>query len=67
MKLRKHIASKLPSYALAGEVEADERYFGGVRTGKLGRKAAGKVAASGLLKRAARFTRTPGAVTMPLM
>ena len=29
--LRKLIASKLPSYELSGEVEADESYFGGVR------------------------------------
>jgi transposase len=31
-------------------VEADESYFGGVRKGKRGRGAAGKVAAFGLLK-----------------
>ncbi len=29
-----HIASKLPSYELSGEVEADESYFGGMRKGK---------------------------------
>ena len=29
MRLRKLIASKLPSYELSGEVEADESYFGG--------------------------------------
>ena len=34
-----------------GEVEADESYFGGVRKGKRGRGAAGKVAVFGLLKR----------------
>jgi len=51
MKLRKLIASKLPSYDLSGEVEADESYFGGVRKGKRGRGAAGKVALFGLLKR----------------
>jgi transposase len=51
MKLRKLIASKLPSYDLSGEVEADESYFGGVRKGKRGRGAAGKVAVFGLLKR----------------
>lgn len=44
-------ASKLPSYELNGEVEADESYFGGVRKGKRGRGAAGKVAVFGLLKR----------------
>jgi len=31
MPLRKFIASKLPSYELSGEVEADESYFGGIR------------------------------------
>ena len=51
MRLRKLIASKLPSYELCGEVEADESYFGGVRKGKRGRGAAGKVAVFGLLKR----------------
>ena len=29
MRLRQLIASKLPSYRLYGEVEADESYFGG--------------------------------------
>ena len=51
MRLRKLIASKTPSYKLSGEVEADESYFGGVRKGKRGRGAAGKVAVFGLLKR----------------
>ncbi len=51
MRLRKLIASKLPSYDLSGEVEADESCFGGVRKGKRGRGAAGKVAVFGLLKR----------------
>ena len=46
--LRKLIASQLPSYELSGEVEADESYFGGVRKGKRGRGAAGKVAVFGL-------------------
>ena len=50
-RLRKLIASKLPSYELSGEVEADESYFGGVRKGKRGRGAAGKIAVFGLLKR----------------
>lgn len=49
--LRQLIASKLPSYELFGEVEADESYFGGIRKGKRGRGAAGKVAVFGLLKR----------------
>ena len=43
-RLRKLIASKLPSFELSGEVEADESYFGGVRKGKRGRGASGKVA-----------------------
>ena len=50
MRLRQLIAGKLPSYQLCGEVEADESYFGGVRKGKRGRGAAGKVAVFGLLK-----------------
>jgi transposase len=36
---------------LGGEVEADESYFGGVRKGKRGRGAAGKIPVFGLLKR----------------
>ena len=51
MRLRQLIASKLPSYELSGEIEADESYFGGVRKGRRGRGAAGKVAVFGLLKR----------------
>lgn len=51
LRLRKLIASKLPSYELSGEIEADESYFGGIRKGKRGRGAAGKVAVFGLLKR----------------
>ena len=54
MHLRQLIAGKLPSYDLSGEVEADESYFGGVRKGKRGRGAAGKVAVFGLLKRGGR-------------
>ena len=51
MRLRRLIATHLPSYRLSGEVEADESYFGGVRKGKRGRGAAGKIAVFGLLKR----------------
>ncbi len=51
MRLRQLIASKQPSYDLSGEVEVDESYFGGVRKGKRGRGAAGKIAVFGLLKR----------------
>lgn len=51
MRLRQLIASKLLSYELSGEVEADESYFGGKRKGKRGRGSAGKVAVFGSLKR----------------
>lgn len=51
MHLRQLIASKLPSYELSGEVEADESYFGGKRKGRRGRGAKGKIAVFGLLKR----------------
>ena len=47
MRLRKLSASKLPSYELFGQVEADESYFGGRRKGMRGRG----VAVFGLLKR----------------
>ncbi|MEL7049808.1 MAG: IS1595 family transposase, partial [Pseudomonadota bacterium] len=52
-RLRVIIAEKLGEEAdeLAGEVEVDESYFGGVRKGKRGRGAAGKVPVFGLLKR----------------
>ena len=69
MRLRQLIASKLPSYELSGEVEADESYFGGVRKGKRGRGAAGKVAVFGLLKRGGRVYTAiiPNAKTETLM
>ena len=51
MRLRHLIASKLPSYELYGQVEADESYFGGRRKAMRGRGAAGKIAVFGLLKR----------------
>ncbi len=53
-KLRELIAAKLADDApfSVGEVEVDESYFGGVRKGKRGRGAAGKVVVFGLLKRA---------------
>jgi transposase len=50
-RLRQLIASKQESYLLAGEIEADESYFGGVRKGRRGRGAAGKVPVFGLWKR----------------
>lgn len=69
MRLRQLIASKLPSYELSGEVEADESYFGGVRKGKRGRGAAGKVAVFGLLKRGGKVYTAiiPDAKTETLM
>ena len=54
MRLRQLIASKQPSYKLSGEIEADESYFGGVRKGRRGRGAGGKVAVFGLLKRSGK-------------
>ena len=69
MRLRFLIASQLPSYELNGEVEADESYFGGIRKGKRGRGAAGKVAVFGLPKRGGKvFTAiVPNARTETLL
>ena len=69
MRLRFLIASQLPSYELNGKVEADESYFGGIRKGKRGRGAAGKVAVFGLLKRGGKvFTAiVPNARTETLL
>ena len=54
-RLRELIASKQTSgICFAGEVEADESYFGGKRKGKRGRGAAGKIPVFGLLKRGGR-------------
>tara|TARA_B100001057_G_C22458438_1_gene797865 strand:+ start:30 stop:371 length:342 start_codon:yes stop_codon:yes gene_type:complete len=39
------------SEQFSGKIELDESYFGGVRKGKRGRGAAGKVAVFGILKR----------------
>ncbi len=57
-KIRQVIAAHLELQAeemLGGEIELDESYFGGVRKGKRGRGAAGKVAVFGLLKRDGRI------------
>ena len=69
MRLRHLIAGKLPCYEMSGEVEADESYFGGIRKGKRGRGAAGKVAVFGLLKRGGKvFTAIiPNAKTETLL
>jgi len=55
-KLREVIYARLAQEApdFSGEVEVDESYFGGVRKGKRGRGAAGKVPVFGLLKRSGR-------------
>ena len=55
-KLRETIAERLVAETpfSVGEVEVDESYFGGVRKGKRGRGAAGKVPVFGLLKRAGK-------------
>jgi transposase len=53
-RLREIIAKKMDEESadfFAGEIEVDESYFGGVRKGKRGRGAGGKVAVFGLLKR----------------
>lgn len=53
-KLRQRIADQLALVeheVFDGSVELDESYFGGVRKGKRGRGAAGKVVVFGLLKR----------------
>jgi len=52
-KLRVKIALKQQdrNEQFSGTVELDESYFGGVRKGKRGRGAAGKVAVFGILKR----------------
>ena len=63
-KLRELIAEKLTADApdlMAGEIEVDESYFGGVCKGKRGRGAAGKIPVFGLLKRGGHVY----AVTIP--
>jgi transposase len=59
-KLRELIADKLAAEMPfeVGEIEVDESYFGGVRKGKRGRGAAGKVMVFGLLKRAGKVYAT---------
>lgn len=51
-KLRQIIAWQIEEeWQFDGEIEVDESYFGGVRKGKRGRGAGGKVAVFGILKR----------------
>jgi transposase len=54
--LREKIAIKQQnrSEQFCGKIELDESYFGGVRKGKRGRGAAGKVPVFGILKRGGR-------------
>lgn len=72
-RLRKVIAEEMEKASpVCGEVEVDESYFGGVRKGKRGRGAAGKVPVFGLLKRGGRvYTVMPpnlrGATLMPIL
>jgi transposase len=69
-RLRKVIADEMEKASpFAGEVEVDESYFGGVRKGRRGRGAAGKVPFFGLLKRGGRvFTvMIPNARTATLL
>src|SRR6266853_4676283 len=60
-KIRLVIAEKLEAEAVpfAGEIEVDESYFGGVRKGRRGRGAAGKVPVFGLLKRGGKVYALP--------
>ena len=73
-KIRLVIAKKLEAEAIpfAGEIEVDESYFGGVRKGKRGRGAAGKVPVFGLLKRGGKvyalpLTDTKAKTLMPII
>lgn len=51
-KIRAMIAQEIQDEApFDGEIEVDERYFGGVRKGQRGRGAVGKIPVFGLLKR----------------
>ena len=69
-RLRKVIAEETEKASpFAGEIEVDESYFGGIRKGKRGRGAAGKVPVFGLLKREGRVytVMIPNARTSTLM
>jgi len=51
-RLREIVAARIEDECpVEGEIEVDESYFGGVRKGKRGRGAAGKVPVFGILKR----------------
>jgi transposase len=74
-KLRQIIFDALEREAgsvFCGEIEVDESYFGGVRKGKRGRGASGKVPVFGLLKRGGRvytqvLTDTKSDTLMPII
>jgi transposase len=71
-KIREVIAYQLAQAShevFAGEIELDESYFGGVRKGKRGRGAAGKMIVFGLLKRGGKvYTQVvPDTKTLTLM
>jgi len=54
-RLRRLIAIEMGKASpFTGEIEVDESYFGGIRKGKRGRGAAGKMPVFGLLKRGGR-------------
>ena len=72
-RLRKVSASEMEKVSpVSGEIEVDESCFGGVRKGKRGRGAAGKVPVFGLLKRGGRvytvmISNVRTATLMPIM
>ena len=69
-RLRQIIAYQIEEeWQFSGEIEVDESYFGGVRKGKRGRGAAGKVPVFGILERGGKvYTKViPNAKTKTLM
>ena len=69
-RLREIVAVRIEDECpIRGEIEIDESYFGGVRKGKRGRGAAGKVPVFGILKRRGRvYTKMiPNARAVTLM
>ncbi len=50
-RLRQLIYTSIATEEWEGEIELDESYFGGIRKGKRGRGAAGKIPVFGILKR----------------
>ncbi len=69
-RLRQIIACQIEEeWQFSGEIEVDESYFGGVRKGKRGRGAGGKVPVFGILERGGKvYTKViPNAKTKTLM